>query len=561
MTRWDSDIEGEMAMRDEVGGAFPREGVRPAAEIWADLTAKGRALTNTRIVDLFGRDADRFMAFSAAQQDMLLDYSKEKIDRDVKGLLIELAHSAGLDQWRERMFAGEIVNGTERRAARHNLLRERRPSLAGVADMREQFLEFAEDVRSGKRLGVSGKRFTDIVNIGIGGSFLGPKLAVDAMAPFADGPRIHFVSNVDPWQFHRTVDELDPARTLFICASKSFTTQETMLNTRAALDWAATRLGPKAVEQHFCAITAKPEVARQHGFAPENIFQIWDWAGGRFSIWSSMGVCVAIRAGRRNFEAFLGGGAEIDQHFREAPLEHNLPVLLALIGIWRRNVMKQPAYVLSPYEDRLAAFPDYIQQLEMESNGKSVNRDGEAMELDTAPVVFGGAGTNTQHSFFQKLHQGTDVAPVDFIVGAETPTAALHAQAVLLANCLAQSKALMTGLSEQEARERLQAKGMDEAAVEKLAPHMACPGDRPSTTLMYKSLDPRTLGRLIALYEHKIFAQSVIWGIECFDQWGVELGKRLTEDLLRSVDEPEAWEKEDASTGGLLAWRKSLMNG
>ena len=527
-------------------------------DIWRRLHERGETLGARRISDLFAEDANRFEGFSATQDDMLLDFSKEKIDRRAWSLLLELARSADLETWRERMFDGEIVNGTEGRAARHNLLRERRPSLAGVADMREQFLEFAEEVRSGARLGVSGKRFTDVVNIGIGGSFLGPKLAVDAMAPFADGPRIHFVSNVDPWQFHRTVDELDPARTLFVCASKSFTTQETMLNNRAAIDWMTARLGPQAVEKHFCAITAKPEVARQQGFAPENIFQIWDWAGGRFSIWSSMGVCVAIRVGRKNFEDFLGGGAEMDAHFRSTPLERNLPVLLALIGIWRRNVMNQPSYVLSPYEDRLCAFPDYIQQLEMESNGKRVDRNGNPVAVDTAPVVFGGAGTNTQHSFFQKLHQGTDIAPVDFIVGVETPTAAAHAQTVLLANCLAQSKALMNGLTEEEARERLVAKGQSEEDAAALAPHMVCPGDRPSTTLMYRALDPRTLGRLIALYEHKIFAQAVVWNIECFDQWGVELGKRLTSDLMEGVDDPSRWDEEDASTRGLLAFRRRL---
>lgn len=545
-------------MRDETTTFLDYPASSDAETIWRKLSDHAASLKTRHIGDFFLEDPSRFETFSAAQQDLLLDFSKEKIDRKAFDLLLELARAVRLETWRERMFAGEMVNGTEGRAARHNLLRERRPSLAGVADIREHFLEFAEEVRTGVRMGVTGKRFTDIVNIGIGGSFLGPKLAVDAMAPFADGPRIHFVSNVDPWQFHRTVDELDPARTLFIVASKSFTTQETMLNARAALDWATARLGPSAVEKHFCAITAKPERAIQQGYSERNVFQIWDWAGGRFSIWSSMGVGVAIRAGRKNFEAFLNGGAEIDMHFRATPLERNLPVLLALIGIWRRNAMGQPAYVLSPYEDRLAAFPDYIQQLEMESNGKSVTRNGEMATQETAPIVFGGAGTNTQHSFFQKLHQGTDIAPVDFLIGVETPTPAAHAQNVLLSNCLAQSKALMNGISIDEARQSLIERGKSPEEADLLAPHLACPGDRPSTTIMYRKLDPGTLGRLIALYEHKIFVQSVIWNIECFDQWGVELGKRLTDDLMTRVEDPTDWDSEDPSTRGLLAWRQEL---
>lgn len=536
-----------------------------ADQLWSLLAERETALRNRRISTLFEEDPGRFHAFSAVFDDMLLDYSKEKIDADARSALLRLPEAADLADWRERMFAGEIVNGTEKRAARHNILRANRPPLAGVADMREQFLEFAQDVRSGERLGCTGKQFTDVVNIGIGGSYLGPRLAVEALAPFADGPRIHFVANVDPYNFHKTVDGLDPSRTLFLTCSKSFTTQETSLNQKLAMDWATQRLGEAAIAKHFCAVTAKPAEARKLGIAPENIFQIWDWAGGRFSIWSSMGLCAAIRVGRRNFEEFLRGGADMDRHFLEAPVERNLPVLLALIGIWRRNIQDLPAYGIAAYESRLEAFPEYIQQLEMESNGKAASRDGAPTGRHTAPIVFGGAGTNTQHSFFQKLHQGTDTVPMDFLVGVETTTPSEHAQKVLLANCLAQSKALMDGRDAERAMSELSAAaqkaGKQLNGEAKLAPHMVCPGDRPSTTLMYRKLDPRTLGRLIALYEHKIFTQAVIWKIECFDQYGVEIGKKLANELLPAMEDERAWAATDPSTRGLLAWRKKLRDG
>ncbi len=553
----------DSAARPSAEAVTPLNGAEAARarveNVWHQLDQAGDALKSRRLDSLFETDQARFETFSASFDDILLDYSKEKIDLSARALLFDLAREAHVAERRDAMFTGEIVNGTERRAARHNILRSSTPPLAGVEEMREQFLEFAQAIRTGERLGATGKQFTDIVNIGIGGSYLGPRLAVDALKPFADGPRIHFVSNVDPWNFHAVVDGLDPARTLFLCCSKSFGTQETQINLDMAMDWVKTRLGPNAIKDHFCAITARPEAARQYGIAPDHIFQIWDWAGGRFSIWSSMGLCVAIRVGRRNFEEFLAGGEEMDEHFRSAPLEHNLPVILALVGIWRRNIEGRSTYVISPYEQRLEAFPEYIQQLEMESNGKRVRRDGTPMTRETSPFVFGGAGTNTQHSFFQKLHQGTDAAPVDFLVGAETITPGVHAQQVLTAHCLAQSKALMRGLDSEAATGQLGAKGLDENRVSELASHVVCPGDRPSTTLLYRRLDPRTLGRLIALYEHKIFTQAAIWDIECFDQWGVELGKKLADDLLDRLNDEAEWEGEDASTRGLLAWRRKLL--
>ncbi len=547
---------GEAAVLPLARGGAPA--ARAGAAVWAELSAGYEALKERRVEALFAADPNRFETFSATFDDLLLDYSKEKIDRASRAKLFELAEAADLAGWREKLFAGERVNNTERRAARHDILRADAPPHGGVVAMREQFLDFAEETRAGTRVGVGGAPFTDVVNIGIGGSYLGPRLVVEALAPIADGPRVHFVSNVDPWNFRRVVERLDPSRTLILCASKSFRTQETAINLRQATEWLVAHVGPRAIEHQVCAITARPDKAREAGVASERIFQMWDWAGGRFSVWSSIGLCAALAVGRRAFEAFLAGGADMDEHFRAAPIAENLPALLALIGVWRRNVQGYPAYVISPYEERLGFFPDYVQQLEMESNGKGCGRDGAPLKRLAAPFVFGGAGTNTQHSFFQKLHQGADAAPVDFFVGVETATRELHAQRVLVAHCLAQGRALMGGRSEAAAKAALAAKGAADA--ETVAPHLACPGDRPSTTLMYKSLDPTTLGRLIALYEHKIFAQSVLWGLNCFDQWGVELGKELAGDLLPRLDEPEAWDALDPSTQGLLAWRRALLD-
>lgn len=525
---------------------------------WKRLQDAHAALKPKRIEALFVEDRRRFDTFSARFDDILFDFSKEKIDRSARVALFDLAEAVDLEEWKRRLFDGEHVNCTEGRAARHNILRADAPPLAGVAAMREQFLDFAEDVRSGVHVGLKGERFTDVINIGIGGSYLGPRLVVEALAPDADGPRVHFVSNVDPWNLRRVIDRLDPARTLVLCASKSFSTQETTLNLRQACDWLEAQLGPRAIAEQVCAITARPDKARAAGVSSKHIFQIWDWAGGRFSVWSSIGLCAAIALGRRAFEAFLAGGAEMDMHFRDAPIHRNLPTLMALVGVWRRNIEGYPTYIVSPYEDRLAFLPDYIQQLEMESNGKGLDRAGAALPRLAAPFVFGGAGTNTQHSFFQKLHQSADPAPVDFLIGAETATGEPHAQSVLLAHCLAQSQALMRGRSAAAAEAELLAEGVKPERAAELAPHLECPGDRPSSTIVYRQLDPITLGRLIALFEHKTFVQSVVWGLNCFDQYGVELGKRLANDLLPRLDDPAAWSDLDGSTRGLLSWRRAL---
>jgi glucose-6-phosphate isomerase len=529
-------------------------------EHWSALISHYAELKKTRISALFAANPNRFEQFSATFDDILYDFSKEKIDEAALQKLFQLADSVNLSDWRYKLLSGAIVNGTEARAARHNMLRAADPPMAGVAAMRKQFLDFAEDVRTGRRLGAGREPFTDVVNIGIGGSSLGPRLVVEALKPFSNGPQIHFVSNVDPWNVQSVLHELDPARTLVLCASKSFKTQETVLNFRQAVDWLRARLGPEAWMQHACAITARPDIAGESGIPAAQIFQFWDWTGGRFSVWSSIGLSSAIALGADQFQAFLAGATDADSHFETEPWRRNIPVLMAIVGVWRRNIERRQVNIVSPYEDRLDLFPDYLQQLEMESNGKGMTREGTFVQRATAPFIFGAAGTNVQHSYFQMLHQGPDSAPVDFLVGVETATGEDHAQNVLISHCLAQSQALMIGRSAEAARDDLAAASILGEAAEKLAPHLVCPGDRSSTTLMYHRLDPRTLGRLMALYEHKTFVQAVLWGIECFDQWGVELGKKLADALGPILDSPSSEDIVDPSTSGLMAWRRRLIS-
>jgi glucose-6-phosphate isomerase len=419
---------------------------------------------------------------------------------------------------------------------------------------------FADGVRSGEIKGAGGK-FTDVVNIGIGGSDLGPRMAVRALRPWQDGPRLHFVSNVDGADIRDTLAALDPARTLFLVASKTFTTIETMTNAATARAWIVERLGESHVGAHFAAMsTAIPKV-KAFGIAEERTFGFWDWVGGRYSIWSAIGLPLTIAIGPAHFTTFLAGARSMDDHFRSAPLEQNMPVILALIGIWYRNVLGYPSYAVLPYAQRLERLPAYLQQLDMESNGKRVTLKGATVMGATGPIVFGEPGTNGQHAFYQLIHQGTDVIPCDFLVAARSDTKddGGH-QTLLLANCLAQSEALMRGRTIAEARAELKAEKVPAAAIETLAPHKVFPGNRPSNTLLFKQLDPETLGMIIALYEHKIFVQGTIWGINSFDQWGVELGKVLAKELQPMVEGKESPTSRDSSTAGLIDAIRTLRN-
>ncbi|MGU3495694.1 glucose-6-phosphate isomerase [Xanthobacteraceae bacterium A53D] len=534
---------------------------------WDKLAALQAANARRPLAALF-EDKDRFARFSAGLGDLLLDFSKTSLDADALAATLALMRAAGVEERRAAMFAGEHINITEDRAVLHTALRDTSsaPVLVDGADAKPEIRDtldrlatFAEGIRTGTISGARGKAFTDVVNIGIGGSDLGPAMATLALAPYHDGPRLHFVSNVDGAHIHDVLKPLNPATTLIIVASKTFTTIETMTNARTARDWLAAAQGEEAVKAHFCAVSTALDKVAAFGIDTERAFGFWDWVGGRYSVWSAVGLPLMIAIGPALFADFLAGGAAIDEHFRHAPLEENLPVLLAAVGLWHRNVCGYPTRAVIPYDQRLARLPAYLQQLDMESNGKRVTLDGAPVARPTGPVVWGEPGTNSQHAFFQLLHQGTDVIPVEFLIAAQGHEPKLrHHHDLLIANCLAQSEALLRGRSLETAQTQLRAKGMDEATVERIAPHRVFPGNRPSVTLSYTLLDPFTLGRIIALYEHRVFVEAAVWGIDAFDQWGVELGKELATDFLPAVTGAAVPEGTTGSTAGTLSHLRNL---
>jgi glucose-6-phosphate isomerase len=427
-----------------------------------------------------------------------------------------------------------------------------------VADVLAKMRQFSEAVRSGKWRGYSGKRITDVVNIGIGGSDLGPVMVTEALRPFTAGaPRLHFVSNVDSSQISDVLASLDPRTTLFIVVSKSFTTPETQINANTARDWMLLHApGPEVLSGHVVAVTNNVDAAKEFGIDPRNVFPMWDWVGGRYSLWSAVGLSIAVAIGMDEFESMLYGAYEMDEHFRHAPVKENLPITLALLGVWYNNFFNCHAHAVLPYDQRLQRLPAYLQQADMESNGKSVDRDGHQVDYATGPVIFGEPGINGQHAFYQLLHQGTPVIPADMIVPIESyPTIETH-QRMLVASAFAQAEAMMRGKTEDEARAELAAEGLRGDALEQLLPYKVFPGNRPTNTLMYTSLTPNTLGRLIALYEHKIFVQGVIWNINSFDQWGVELGKQLAKQILPELDDDRPVTDHDSSTNGLINYYK-----
>jgi glucose-6-phosphate isomerase len=532
------------------------------------LESHAADLQNTKTLDLFAADPARFESFSVTLDDFVFDFSKHKATRQTLDLLVALARARKLEDRRAALFGGDTVNNTERRAAMHMALRDlsSQPLLVDGVDVRpqieaerEKVFAIAHAIRNGDIRGATGETFTDVVNIGIGGSDLGPAMAARALSPYADGgPRTHFVSNVDGADLADTLAGLDLSRTLFIVSSKTFTTQETMANAASARARLVAALGEAAVAKHFAAVSTRLDKVAAFGIAPDRVFGFWDWVGGRYSMWSSIGLALVIAIGPEQFTEFLRGGFDIDEHFRSAPLDGNIPVLMGLLGVWHRNVMKCGAHAVIPYDQRLARFPAYLQQLDMESNGKSVTRDGGLVTHETGPVIFGEPGTNGQHAFFQLLHQGTDVTPIDFLVAAEPTAADAHHHALLFSNCLAQAEAFMRGRTLEEAKEQLRGQGLSADEIDALAPHKVFSGDRPSSVFLYRRLDPRTLGRLVALYEHKVFVQSVIWDINPFDQWGVELGKELANRLAPIVENADAPTAGlDGSTAGLISWRRA----
>jgi glucose-6-phosphate isomerase len=536
---------------------------------WKALEAHQKIMAQRHMRELFEKDPQRFEKFSLHLNGILLDYSKNLITEETVQHLLALAEQAGVKRWVERMFSGEKINTSENRAVLHTALRNpsQKPlNLDGKNIMREvqrnleHMRRFSDAVRSGNAKGHSGKPFTDVVNIGIGGSYLGPLMASEALKPYGSPSlRLHFVSNVDGTHLAETIKPLNPETTLFIIASKSFATQETLLNANSARQWLLAHLPSEAVAKHFAAISASPEEAVKFGIPVNHVFEMWNWVGGRYSLWSAIGLPVAISIGMDNFNELLAGANLMDEHFLSAPLARNMPVILALLGIWYNNFFGAETYAVLPYDQYLRYLPVYLQQLEMESNGKRVNRAGEPVDYATAPVIWGEAGTNGQHTFYQLMYQGTRLIPADFLAACETHNPLNEHHAVLLSHFFAQSEALMQGRTESEIKADIGAQGVTGEKSEQWAKHETFPGNQPSNSILFKKLDPKTLGSLIALYEHKVFVEGVIWNINSFDQWGVEVGKRLAARIRSELSSSGTTGSHDASTNGLINYYK--LNG
>lgn len=532
--------------------------------VWQRLAAHRAELGERHLNELFEADSTRAGRMQVEACGLFLDYSKNRVTDETLRLLLDLAKTSGLAQRRTAMFEGERINTTEQRAVLHTALRrpasevvllDGRDVMPDVVAVRERVARFAETVRCGDWCGYDGRPITDIVNIGIGGSDLGPLMVCEALKPFAHPRlRLHFVSNVDGVQIDDVLRSADPGTTLFIVASKTFTTQETLTNAHTARAWLIGRAGDEAaIARHFVAVSTNAEAVSRFGIDTANMFGFWDWVGGRYSLWGAIGLPIVLQIGTQGFDALLAGAHAMDVHFREAPFERNLPVLMALLGIWNVDFLDARSQVIAPYHQRLHRLPAFLQQLDMESNGKSVRLDGTPVAHPTSPVIWGETGINGQHAYFQMLHQGTGFAPVDFIGVLARPDGAEHHHRLAFANMVAQAEALMRGKSADAVAAEMRAAGLAEERVRALAPHRAFPGNRPSNTLLLKRLDPRTLGALLALYEHRTFVQGVVWGVNSFDQWGVELGKQLAARVLDDLAADQDRHPHDASTAALIA--------
>jgi glucose-6-phosphate isomerase len=540
---------------------------------WRALAAHEEAVRGVSLRALFAEDAARFRRFSGSLDDLLVDWSKQRVTAETMDLLVELARACDVEGRRDAMLRGDKINATEGRAVLHTALRNRsgqpvvvdgRDVMPDVQAVLEQMRGFAEAVRGGGWRGHTGETITDVVNIGIGGSDLGPLMVCEALRPYARADlRAHFVSNVDGAHLVHTLAGLDPARTLFIVASKTFTTQETMTNAQSARAWLLERLGGDhaAVGRHFVAVSTNAEAVKAFGIDPANMFVFWDWVGGRYSLWSAIGLSIVLHLGFDRFAELLDGAHAMDRHFATAPLAANLPVVMALIGVWNGNFLGAESLAILPYDQHLARFPAYLQQGDMESNGKSVMLGGEAVDHQTGPVIWGEPGTNGQHAFYQLIHQGTRLVPCDFLAAVESQTPLGDHHTKLLANFFAQSEALAFGKTAEAVRAELEGQGLDATAIDRLAPHKVFEGNRPSTSILYQKLTPFRLGTLIALYEHKIFTQGVIWDVNSFDQWGVELGKVLAGRILPELAGEAPVDSHDSSTNGLINHLKALRAG
>ena len=535
---------------------------------WQALSSHRKQFDDTHMRDLFDNDESRAEKYSLQFDSIFLDYSKNLITDETLGLLMQLARETKVESLRDRMFNGEAINLTEQRAALHIALRNRRNEkilvdgidvMPEVNAVLEKMARFSDSVRDGTWTGYTGKRIKDVVNIGIGGSDLGPLMACEALRAYQqDGLNLHFVSNVDGTHISEVLKRLDAETTLFIIASKTFTTQETLTNAHTARDWFMHQVGDEsAIAGHFVAVSTNTDKVAEFGIDTNNMFEFWDWVGGRYSLCSAIGLPIAIAIGMDQFEAMLAGAHAMDQHFLNSELELNMPVMLALLGLWYHNFFGAESYAIEPYDQYLHRFPAYLQQLDMESNGKSVTRDSQYItDYSTGPILWGEPGTNGQHAFFQLLHQGKRMVPADFLapINSHNPLGDHHT--LLLANCLAQTEALMKGKTEAEARTELEGEGLSGNALEALLPHKVFPGNHPTNTILFDKLDPHTLGALIALYEHKVFVQGAIWNINSFDQWGVELGKQLAKTIATELKTSDEIKSHDSSTRSLINYVK-----
>jgi len=531
---------------------------------WKALEQHFKAMRSFDMRAAFREDASRFDQLSLRCGNLLLDYSKNRVTSDTLGLLMQLARESDLEGLRPAMFSGERINFTEHRAVLHTALRAPvRPPLVvegihvehEVAAVLRRMQNFVESIHNGNWRGHTGKPIRDVVNIGIGGSDLGPAMVCHALDHYAvENVRVHFVSNLDPAHLAGTLKLLDPETTLFVVASKTFTTLETLANANSAKAWLLAALrAPAAIARHFVALSTNAQAVEAFGIDPDNMFIFWDWVGGRYSLWSAIGLSIALQIGWGNFQALLAGVHAMDVHFKEAPPEANMPVILGMLGIWYANFWGTDTYGIFPYDQRLHLLVPFLQQPDMESNGKNVSRANRRVNYNTGPIVWGAPGTNGQHAFFELIHQGTRLIPTDFLMAAVNATPLADQHEWLLANCLAQTEALLKGKSRAGIEAELIAQGMSRKNARALAPHKVLPGNRPSNTLLYQKLDPHTLGMLIALYEHKVFVQGAIWQINSFDQWGVELGKQLAPPIRAALSSVRAVGEHDASTQGLIA--------
>jgi glucose-6-phosphate isomerase len=543
--------------------------------IWQSLKLHQKDIVSTSLREMFQQDPNRFSEFHIQYDDLLLDFSKHRISKDTMSLLVKLAKETDVEGWRDRMFSGEKINSTEHRSVLHTALRyqghnaimsEGEDVMPKVKVVLQKMHRFTEEVRSGKWKGYTGKTITSIINIGIGGSDLGPAMVCQALKPYGSKTITpYFVSNVDGADLAQTLEKCDPETSLFVVASKTFTTQETMTNAFSARDWFLKKASDSVhIKNHFIALSTNQHAVTQFGIDPENMFEFWDWVGGRYSLWSAIGLSIALYIGMDQFEELLKGGFEMDEHFKTAPIEKNMPMIMGLLGIWYINFFNLPTHAILAYDQGLSKLAPYLQQADMESNGKFINREGEHIDFHTGPILWGEVGTNGQHAFYQLLHQGTEIVPADFIIPIQShykigKDGDEHHK-ILLSNFIAQTQSLMMGKTYDEARLEIENQGFEGEDIESFIPQKTFEGNRPTSSILFKKLTPKTLGRLIAMYEHKIFTQGIIWGINSFDQWGVEYGKQIAKKVLPTLNDKKTIDTFDSSTNHLIDFIKKNLN-